>query len=347
VIDYKDLFQSLERSVQDYTSGAFDDFDHDDVAGLLSNRLGKAKDHLDETLEKIRALCEHVDYPKDSRAYIAYFCGTSQDTDALKSNEAKRVVLYRLVSSLVRAYANIANEMLEAGYTESEAIAIQAEVTHYEKIRTEVKIASGDYIDLKVYEPAMRHLIDMYIQAEDSVKVSSFDNMTLVQLIVKKGASAVNDLPQGIVNDGEAVAETIENNLRRVIIDEHPINSNYYQRMSQLLDALIQQRKANAIEYEDYLARIVDLAKQLDFASQDAPYPIRLNTRAKRALYDNLDQNETLALLLDKEIGENRKDGWRNNIMKERRIKKIITDNIADEELAEKIFELVRNQAEY
>ncbi len=35
IIDYKDLFKSLERSIHDYTSGALDGYDQDDVAGLL------------------------------------------------------------------------------------------------------------------------------------------------------------------------------------------------------------------------------------------------------------------------------------------------------------------------
>ena len=59
-----------------------------------------------------------------------------------------------------------------------------------------MKLASGDYIDLKMYEPAMRHLIDTYIQAEESEKVSAFDDFSLVQLIVERGAEAVNALPR-------------------------------------------------------------------------------------------------------------------------------------------------------
>ena len=50
-----------------------------------------------------------------------------------------------------------------------------------------MKLASGDYIDLKMYEPAMRHLIDTYIRAEESEKVSAFDDLSLVQLIVERG----------------------------------------------------------------------------------------------------------------------------------------------------------------
>ena len=63
---------------------------------------------------------------------------------------------------------NLANEMSEAGYSETETHEIRAEVDHYEKVRREVKLASGDYIDLKMYEPAMRHLLDTYIRAEES-----------------------------------------------------------------------------------------------------------------------------------------------------------------------------------
>src|SRR5579864_5823481 len=43
VVDYKDLFQSLQKSMQDYTSGAFDGYDMEDVAGLLTDRLDKAR----------------------------------------------------------------------------------------------------------------------------------------------------------------------------------------------------------------------------------------------------------------------------------------------------------------
>ena len=43
----------------------------------------------------------------------------------------------------------------------------------------------------------MRQLIDNYVDAEDSRKVSFFDDLTLVELIVKSGISTViNNFPQ-------------------------------------------------------------------------------------------------------------------------------------------------------
>jgi len=349
IIDYKDLFQSLEGAVTDYTSGAFDAYDKEDVLGLLTNRLDRAKERLEEARESIKALCEPVEPPKDTQAYQRYFCASdTSDKDALKDNEPKRIALYKLTVSLIRAFANLANELLEAGYTPQEIEKIKQDVEYYEKVRTEVKLSSGDYIDLKMYEPAMRHLIDTYIRAEESRKVSAFDDMTLIQLIVERGADALKDLPENIANSPAAAAEAIENNLRRVIIDEQPINPKYYERMSELLDGLIQERKAQALEYEQYLKRLVELTKRVaNPASGGVSYPKSLNTSARRALFDNLGSDEHLAVALDSKILAVRKDDWRGHVVKEREIKYVIREFIDDEAEAERIFELVKNQREY
>ena len=52
IVDYKDLFKNLEQSVDDYTSGALDGYDKADVAGLLENRLEKARERLEETASR-------------------------------------------------------------------------------------------------------------------------------------------------------------------------------------------------------------------------------------------------------------------------------------------------------
>ena len=342
------MFKSLETSFNDYTSEAFDQYDAEDVAGLLSDRLGKARERLEEALESVKALCEPVEPPKDSPAYLRYFCAQdTADGEALKENEPKRIALYKLTASLIRAYANIANEFPEAGYTQNEFEKIKQEVDYFEKVRTEVRLASGDYIDLKMYEPAMRHLIDTYIRAEESEKVSAFDNMSLIQLLVERSEDGVNALPKGIADNQKAVAETIENNLRKVIIDEQPINPKYYERMSELLDALIQERKEQALEYEKYLSKIVALSKQVLNPAAGNTYPKSLNTSAKRALYDNLDKDEQLAVDLDSEIRMVKKDGWRGNKIKEKEVRFAIRKLLDDEELTECVFELVKNQNEY
>ena len=150
LVDYKDLFKSIEGAVHDCTSGALDGYGKEDVAGLLDDRLVKGKERLEEALEAVRALCEPVEPPKDDEAYYA-FCSSAEHGNAemLKANEPQRLALYKLVAALVRAYANLASEMSEAGYSATEATEINVEVTFYEHLRNQVKLHSGDAIDLK------------------------------------------------------------------------------------------------------------------------------------------------------------------------------------------------------
>ncbi|WP_249309585.1 hypothetical protein [Ralstonia insidiosa] len=250
--------------------------------------------------------------------------------------------------TFIRAFAGVANELEEAGYTPAEIAALKDETSHFDKVRNEVKLSSGDYIDLKMYEPAMRHLIDTYIRAEDSEIISAFDDLSLIQLIVERGVGAVDALPKDIRESKEAVAETIENNVRKLIIDEHPINPKYYEKMSELLDALIEKRKADALAYEEYLAEIVALAKQANNPATGSTYPASLNTAAKRALYDNLGKDEAVAVSLDKAIRAARQDEWRGNRMKILMVKNAIKAVLGEGDARiEPILELVKNQHEY
>ena len=349
IVDYKDLFKSLETSIHDYTSGALDAYDKDDVKGLLVDRLTQGRQDLEDAREAARALCEPVEAPRNTLAYLTYFCGTESGNAAqLKANEPNRLALYKLTAALIRAYANLANELTEAGYTPPEIAALKAEVDHFEKARSEVKLASGDYIDLKMYEPAMRHLIDSYIRAEESEKISAFDDLSLVQLIVERGTAFVDALPAGIKGSQGAMAETIENNVRKLIIDETPINPKYYETMSALLDALIAQRKTDALSYKEYLARVVELTTQVHTPAPAAAYPAELDSSAKRALYDNLDRNKILALKVNDMVIRERQDEWRSSPVKIKKVKIGIKEALSgNEELTEKVLELVKNQYEY
>lgn len=372
IIDYKDLFRSLEQSIKDYTGEALDGYDAEDVKGLLKDRLQQGRERLEETREAIKGLTEHVEPPRDTSAYIKYFCGSSSgDAEQLKENEPKRVAFYKLTAAFLRAYANLANEMEEAGYSIAETKEIRAEVDHFEKARKEVKLNSGDYVDMKMFEPAMRHLLDTYIRAEDSEQVSTFDNMTLVELIVKDGEDAVDALPESMQEDKEAVSSTIENNVRRLIIDETPVNPRYYEKMSRLLDDLIRQRKQEALEYKEYLAKMVELAKKVHSPETDASesYPSTINTSALRSLYDNLvgvdglvvkqhtpdfpvesheDVSEAMALAIDKAIRHTKKDAWRGHTFKEREVRNAIRSELDGSDiLVETIFEIAKNQKEY
>jgi type I restriction enzyme R subunit len=351
IIDYKDLFGSLENAYKDFTSKAFEDYDKADVEGLLSDRLAKGKERLDDALETIKALCEPVAPPKGTQQYIAYFCGNPQLKEDLKDSEPKRVALYKAVISLIRAYANIADEMEEAGYKPNEIETIKNDLKHFESVRKEIQLASGDWVDLKQYEPAMRHLIDSYIGAEESRKISAFDEISLVDLLVKDGKGALDKLPDNIKKSKQAMAETIENNLRKVIIEESPTNPIYYEKMSVLLDELIKLRNEEAAEYEKYLEEIVKLAVKVKKPETSNEYPSSINTQAKRALYDNLEKDEPLTIAMDSAVIYSKHDDWEGTLSKEKHLKNKVVKPVLEEygklDKLEDIFTIIKNQSQY
>ena len=87
-------------------------------------------------------------------------------------------------------------------------------------------------------------------------------------------AKAIENLPKGIKANKDAVAETIENNVRAKIVKEARTDPAYFEKMSALLNEIIAARKAKAIEYEEYLKRIADLARRVQAGKpDDLPHP--------------------------------------------------------------------------
>ena len=118
--------------------------------------------------------------------------------------------------------------------------------------------------------------------------------------------------------------------------------------MSALLDALITQRRRDALSYHEYLQKIVDLTRQAKSGPSGADYPTSLNTAAKRALFDNLGNDESLALNVDAAVRTTLQDGWRSNVMKTRRVRQAIEALLGvDQERVERTLELIKSQNDY
>lgn len=372
IVDYKDLFNNVENAISVYTS----ELDHSapgaDPEVLLKDRLELGKDRLDKALEALALLCEPVKPPQGELEHIHYFCGNTEIPSDLQEREPQRVAYYKATASLVRAYANLADEIETAGYSAAQAINIKKKMEHYLAIREIIRKASGETLDLKAYEADMRHLIDTYIQADEPKKISPFDNMPLLELIVKTGiASAVKTQLGGLKGNKEAIAEAIENNVRSKIIREHLNDPAFFEKMSALLDEVIASRKAKAIEYEEYLKRIAEIAKGVELGQQDDIPEVLKKSSGLRALYNNisdvifnksgfsisesevepytsvLEPKLRLAQRIHQDVLDARHDQWRGNQARENIIKQAIYHILKDEESVEKIFLIIKQQAEY
>ncbi|MDF1612298.1 type I restriction endonuclease subunit R [Stygiobacter electus] len=348
IVDYKDLFKKVENAVAVYTSELdYDDFNKEDVDIMLKSRLEKGKEKLNNALEELKLLCEPVQPPKDTLQYIRYFCGNPENPNALKETEVRRIALYKGVASLVRAYANIADEIEQAGYTADEIQNLKKDLNFYIDLRDEIKRASGEVIDLKSYEADMQFLLDKYIQAEESKVISPFGETSLLEIIVNSGiADAIKNLPKGIKENKQAVQETIENNVRQRIIKEYWIDPAYFEEMSKLLDEIIMQRRNEAIEYENYLKKVTLLAQKVCNRKSES-LPSGIQTNAQIALYNNLNKDEELALKIDEAVRKTKKADFRGNPQKENEIKAAIYAILKDKNEVERIFAIIKKQNDY
>lgn len=371
IVDYKDLFKKVENAIAVYTS----ELDHSAGGGdpeiLLQDRLTRGREQLDNALEAATLICEPVQPPQGELEHIHYFCGNTEIAEELAERAPRRVALYKSTVALVRAYAGIADELEAAGYSPADIARIKQSLNRYLDLREIIRKASGETIDLKAYEADMRYLIDTYIEAEEPRTISPFDNMSLLELIVKSGmVSAINSLPSGIKGNRQAVAETIANNVRSKIIKEHLNDPAYYDRMSKLLEEIIADLKAKRVEYEEYLKRIADLAKQVQ-SGQAEGAPQQLKTPGMRALFNNLtvlarpiqvgvvretspvygaadDVRLKLALALDETVKRVRPDDWRGHQARENEIKRAMLPLLGNDTAeVERMFLIIKQQREY
>lgn len=348
IVDYKNLFENVTDAINVYTSELdTESFSKEDCEVLMHDRLKMGREKLDLVLEELEMICEPVEPPKGQLQYHYYFCGNTEIETDLKEREAQRTALYKGTVAFIRAYANIADDMENAGYNEKEILHIKNRLDFYLKLREEIRKLSGETLDLKSYEADMRHLIDNYIQADESVIISPFGEIPLLDLIVNSGVSeAINSLPAGIKSNQQAVAETIENNVRQKIIKDHLIDPAFFEEMSTLLNAIIKERKDQSLSYAEYLKKIAELAKKVQQGKSDNT-PNVLTTAPQRALYNNLNHDIELTMACDEAVQYNKQDNFRGDLVKERNIKKALYDILKDDVEVERIFQIIVNQKDY
>jgi type I restriction enzyme R subunit len=248
---------------------------------------------------------------------------------------------------LVRAVAEMADSMAEAGYAVVDITRIRDQEKHFVNVRNIIRLAAEEVLDLKPYEADMRHLIDTYIEADVPRTITPFDDMTLLQVITSIGIENAIRTKLGLIAGNKAVVEEIiANNVRKKIVKEQMSDPVYYEKMSALLQELIELRKQRAIEYEEYLRRIAVLAKQVETGKSDDT-PEALDTPGKRALWNNLGNDLALALKVDTNVRRMRPEGWRDIKPREQVVRRAIYDAVRTMDDVDRIFQIVKAQPEY
>ena len=375
IVDFKELFGEMQEALAVYSSAELDTDPGNggDNNVHLKDWLDEGKKKLDETREALRYLCEPVALPREVEQFLRYFCGDAANPNALNETETLRMSFYKAIAVFVRAYAAIAHDLTEAGYSAADAAALQQQVEFYGEIRSAVKKHSGEELDIKPYEADMRHLLNTYIQADPAANLGELGEMSLTELITETG---IHDAIARKLNEKgklskNAIAEGIINNVRKTIIREQLTDPLFYEQMSKLLDDLIKQNRADAAAYEEFLRKTEALVKRLAAKQTDESVPVALHgKREATVIYNNLprileagraeaagvvepsadygDDLVKLALEIDRVMRERAPAGWRGDQAREAQVLNalfLLLDRDQAATLA--LFELIKHQPGY
>jgi len=331
----------------------------------LKDWLKEGKKQLDAAREALRYLCEPVPLTREMEQYLHYFCGDSANPQALTDTEPLRITFYKSVATFVRAYAEIAQDLTEAGYSDAEAAALQKEVEFYGETRKQIKMRSGEELDIKPYEADMRRLLNTYVQADPAEDVGNLNSLSLTELIIETG---IHDAIARKLNEKgnlskNAIAEGIINNVRKTIIRDQLTDPRFYAEMSKLLDDLIQQSREDAAAYEAFLKKAEELVKRTARKDPGPGVPAVLHGKSEAiVLFNNLasipatsfqcpagdDAKTKLALELDQAMREHAPAGWKGDDTREKQVRNALFPIMArDREATQAIFEIIKNQPGY
>ena len=372
IVDFKELFKDVQEAIAVYSS---DELDIDQGNGgtnnvELKNWLVEGKKQLDAAREALHYLCESVPLPREVEQFLHYFCGDAANPLALTETEPLRISFYKSVASFVRAYADIAQELTEAGYSETDAAALQKEVDFYSEVRSAIKKHSGEELDIKPYEADMRHLLNTYVQADPAADMGNLNSLSLTELIVETG---IHDAIARKLNEKgklsrNAIAEGIINNVRKTIIRDQLTDPRFYAQMSKLLDDLIQQSRADAAAYEVWLKNAEEMVKRMAKKDAIAGVPSVLHGKPEAiVLYNNLpdilaggtsvlreespqaqEARVTLALKIDRAMREHAPAGWKGDDTREKQVLNALFPIMSrDRSATQAIFEIIKNQPRY
>lgn len=366
IVDYKELFEKVQNSIAVYTSDELDiDEDGDNSNVVVKDWLKEGKARLDAAREALRYLCEPVTIPREIEQYLHYFCGDANDPEALLNTEPLRISFYKSTATFLRAYAEIAQNLEDAGYSAADIAALEKEVEFYSDTHTAIKMHSGEELDIKPYEADMRHLINTYIQADPAEDLGNLSLLSLTELIIETGihdAIAKKFNQKGKLSNN-AIAEGIINNIRKTIVREQLTDPKFYDEISKLLEDLIKQQRDDTAAYKQFLQKVEELVKKMA-TKNTGNYPRVLNGHPEAiVLFNNLASISTdktfvcptndndkaaLALKLDQAMREQAPANWYGDDVREKQVLNALFPIMSKDQTAtQAIFEIIKNQPGY
>ncbi|MDD3266030.1 MAG: HsdR family type I site-specific deoxyribonuclease [Burkholderiales bacterium] len=268
IIDYRGLLGNLDKALTSYS--AFSGFDEEDLTNAVidvKTEIAKIKTFYSH----LQDLFNPVVNKKDQESYQVFL-----------ADEDLRKRFYDLFSQFARALKlTLSSDKYDEILTIQEVEQYKQMMKFYYELRLAIRIRYHEKIDFGKYEKEMQKMLDIFISANEVSQLTKLVNI-FEEDFDKELERLVGD---------NAKADTILNATAKTIQEKREQNPNFYDKLSQRIEQIIQEYRDGRLSEEDKLKYARDIRELLTSSKtdHDKQYPIEVTNNAfTRALYDNL-----------------------------------------------------------
>ena len=113
--------------------------------------------------------------------------------------------------------------------------------------------------------------------------------------------------------------------------------------MSELLEELIEVKKDQSLDYQEYLKKLIELVKKVKNPELSGHYPKSIHNVRLRGLFDILDKNEEETINIYNYLKANIPKNFMERKMKQKELRRELATWIGNTEQEEEIFNLWKN----
>jgi len=270
IVDYRGLLGNLDKALTAYSALA--GFDEEDLTGAvidIKSEIAKVKTFYSH----LQDLFKPVPNKNDQESYQVFL-----------AEDVLRKQFYELLSQFARGLKlTLSSDKSDEILTQQEIEQYKRSMKFYSELRRAIKIRYHEEVDFGKYEREMQKLLDTFISANEVNQLTK-----LINIFEEDFDREVERL----VGDN-AKADTILSATAKTIRENREQNPNFYDKLSQKIEHILQEYRAGRLSDEDKLKHAKDIrailmSKQIN---ADSNYPSAINNQVcAKALYDNLQE---------------------------------------------------------
>jgi type I restriction enzyme R subunit len=247
IVDYASVLGELDKALTMYS--AFEGFDESDLVGTLTS-INSEVEKLPGRYSDLWDLFKTVKHSYDEEAY-----------EVLLADDELREEFYSRLSGFGKTLGiALSSEKFLTETDEKTLFIYKADLRKFQSLKASVKLRYAEAIDYRDYEPKIKKLLDIHIQASEVVQlnepVNIFDDKMFNQVKEEQGVYQTKKTTA-------SKADTIAHATKKVITEKMDEDPAFYEKFSKLIQQAIEDFRAKRISDLDYLNKVVEIRNKV------------------------------------------------------------------------------------